>query len=292
MKSKMKKRKISVFEEFNLLLLGGFCLLVLLPFLHVVSLSFSSPESSFAQIRFIPEKFTLQNYVQVFKNKYIYSGFANSIFRTVVGTFLSVLATVCAAYPLSKTYFPHKTFWTLFIVFTMFFSAGLIPTYLWNKQLGLMDNKLVLILPGLISAYNVVIARNFFMGIPESLEESAKIDGANDILIFFQIVAPISKAIIATLALWIAVGHWNAWFDSTLYIRDAGDQVLQVVMRRIVLEGQIAAMELDDPNLASAANPETIKAATIMVTTLPILCVYPFVQKHFVKGVVVGSVKG
>lgn len=288
----MKKKKLSVFEIFNLFLLWGFCLLVLLPFLHVVSLSFSSPESSFAQIRFWPEKFTWQNYIQVFRNKYIYSGFANTIFRTVTGTILSVLATICAAYPLSKPYLPHKLFWTMFVVFTMFFSAGLIPSYLWNKQLGLMDNKLVLILPGLISAYNVVIARNFFMGIPESLEESARIDGANDITVFFHIVVPISKAIIATLALWIAVGHWNAWFDSMLYIRDAGDQVLQVVMRRIVLEGQIAAMELNDPTLASAANPETIKAATIMVTTLPILCVYPFAQKHFVKGVVVGSVKG
>lgn len=288
----MKKKKLSVFEIFNLFLLWGFCLLVLLPFLHVVSLAFSSPESSFAQIRFWPEKFTWQNYIQVFRNKYIYSGFANTIFRTVTGTILSVLATICAAYPLSKPYLPHKLFWTMFVVFTMFFSAGLIPSYLWNKQLGLMDNKLVLILPGLISAYNVVIARNFFMGIPESLEESARIDGANDITVFFHIVVPISKAIIATLALWIAVGHWNAWFDSMLYIRDAGDQVLQVVMRRIVLEGQIAAMELNDPTLASAANPETIKAATIMVTTLPILCVYPFVQKHFVKGVVVGSVKG
>ena len=288
----MKKKKLSVFEIFNLFLLWGFCLLVLLPFLHVVSLSFSSPESSFVQIRFWPEKFTWQNYIQVFRNKYIYSGFANTIFRTVTGTILSVLATICAAYPLSKPYLPHKLFWTMFVVFTMFFSAGLIPSYLWNKQLGLMDNKLVLILPGLISAYNVVIARNFFMGIPESLEESARIDGANDIKVFFYIVVPISKAIIATLALWIAVGHWNAWFDSMLYIRDAGDQVLQVVMRRIVLEGQIAAMELNDPTLASAANPETIKAATIMVTTLPILCVYPFVQKHFVKGVVVGSVKG
>ena len=288
----MKKKKLSVFEIFNLFLLWGFCLLVLLPFLHVVSLSFSSPESSFAQIRFWPEKFTWQNYIQVFRNKYIYSGFANTIFRTVTGTILSVLATICAAYPLSKPYLPHKLFWTMFVVFTMFFSAGLIPSYLWNKQLGLMDKKLVLILPGLISAYNVVIAMNFFMGIPESLEESARIDGANDIKVFFYIVVPISKAIIATLALWIAVGHWNAWFDSMLYIRDAGDQVLQVVMRRIVLEGQIAAMELNDPTLASAANPETIKAATIMVTTLPILCVYPFVQKHFVKGVVVGSVKG
>ncbi len=288
----MKRRKISSFEIINITILIAFCLLVLLPFLHVVSLSFSAPESSFVEIRFWPEVFTLKNYRQVLRNRDIYTGFMNSIFRTVVGTALSVLATVCAAYPLSKRNMPHKNFWTIMVVFTMFFNAGLIPTYLWNKQLGLMDNKLVLILPGLISAYNVVIARNFFMGIPDSLEESAKIDGANDIVIFFRIVAPMSKAIIATLALWIAVGHWNAWFDSMLYIRDASNQVLQVVMRRIVLEGQIASLEIDDPLLASTANPETIKAATIMVTTIPILCVYPFVQKYFVKGVIVGSVKG
>lgn len=287
----MLRKRIHAFEIVNILILIAFCLLVLLPFMHVVSLSFSSPEASFAKIQFWPEKFTLKNYAQVLSNEYIYSGFANSLFRTIVGTFLSVVTTICAAYPVSKYYFPHKKFWTMFFTFTMFFNAGLIPGYLWNKQLGLMDNKLVLILPGLISAYNVVIARNFFIGIPDSLEESARIDGANDLVAFFRIVAPMSKPIIATLALWIAVGHWNAWFDSVLYIRDAGDQVLQVVMRRIVLEGQIASMEINDPSIATAANPESIKAATIMVTVVPILCVYPFVQKYFVKGVNLGAVK-
>lgn len=286
------RSKIKVFEIINILIMIGFCAIVILPFMHVISLSFSAPESSFVSIRFWPEKFTLKNYAQVFSNEHIYSGFANTLFRTIVGTILSVTATICAAYPVSKNYFPHKKFWTMFFTFTMFFNAGLVPNYLWNRELGLMDNKLVLILPGLISAYNVVIARNFFISIPDSLEESARIDGANDLVVFFRIVAPMSKAIIATLALWIAVGHWNAWFDSVLYIRDASDQVLQVVMRRIVLEGQIAAMELNDPSIATAANPESLKAATIMVTVVPILCVYPFVQKYFVKGVNIGAVKG
>lgn len=287
-----KKFRVSIFEIVNILLLLTLSCLILIPFWHVFVLSLSSPESSFAAIHFWPQFFTLKNYKEVLFNKYIYWGFYNSIFRTVVGTLASVFVTVCAAYPLSKKYFPNRTLWTMLIVFTMFFSAGLIPTYLWNKTLGLINNRLVLILPGLVSAYNLVIARNFFASIPESVEESARIDGANDAVVFFRIVAPMSKAIIATLMLWIAVGHWNAWFDSMLYLKESKMQVVQVVMRRIVMEGEIATLELNDPTFAAAANPETLKAATIMITTFPILCVYPFVQKYFVKGVNIGSLKG
>ena len=174
----------------------------------------------------------------------------------------------------------------------MFFSAGLVPNYLWMKQLGLKDSRWVLILPYLASAYNLVIARNFFMGLPESVEESARIDGASDWYILYKIVIPMSMPIVATLFLWIAVMHWNSWFDSMLYLTDAKDQVLQVVMRRIVLEGTMSVNDLNDPNAQSYTSPETLKAATIIVTTVPILVVYPFIQKHFVKGVMVGSIKG
>lgn len=288
----LRKKKVSLFNILNNFFMFLIVIMMILPFMYVISLAFSSPESSFAVIRFFPEKFTMLNITQVLKNEYIIYGFYNSIFRTVVGTFLSVLFTILAAYPLSKKYFPNRTFWTTFIVFTMFFSAGLIPNYLWIKELGLYSSKFSLILPGLISAYNVVIARNFFMGLPESIEEAARIDGANDMRILWRIVLPMSTPIIATLAIWIAVGHWNNWFDSMLYLPKAKDQVLQVVLRRIVLEGTIAAAELNNPDLASNANPETIKAATTLVTVLPILLVYPFLQKYFVKGVIVGSLKG
>src|SRR5690606_16708052 len=159
--------------------------------------------------------------------------------------------------------YPHRTFWTAFIVFTMFFSGGLIPNYLLVKNLGLMNTVWALTLLGLISAFSMVIARNFFMALPEEVEESAKIDGANDITILFRIVLPISLPIVATLFLWTAVGHWNAWFDSLLYMADAKRHVLQVVMRRIVLEGTTQMMEMVDSE--GSINPESVKAATVMV---------------------------
>jgi putative aldouronate transport system permease protein len=175
----------------------------------------------------------------------------------------------------------------------MFFSGGLIPIYLLVKSLGLINSMWALVLPGLISAFSLIIARNFFMALPESLEESARIDGANDIRILFSIIVPISMPIIATLTLWMAVQHWNAWFDSLIYMTDSHKQVLQVVMRRIVLQGTKDMMDVnnfDDRSLV--ANPEMIKAATIMVTVMPIIMFYPFLQKYFVKGVLVGSLKG
>jgi putative aldouronate transport system permease protein len=217
----------------------------------------------------------------------------NTVIRTVLGTALSLTFTIFAAYALSKRYFPHRTFWTAFIVFTMFFSGGLIPSYLLVKSLGLINSMWALVLPGLISAFSLIIARNFFMALPESLEESARIDGANDIRILFSIIVPISMPIIATLTLWMAVQHWNAWFDSLIYMTDSHKQVLQVVMRRIVLQGTKDMMDVnnfDDRSLV--ANPEMIKAATIMVTVMPIIMFYPFLQKYFVKGVLVGSLKG
>ena len=279
------------FSIFNGLFMILICATTIYPFLYLISLSLSTVNVPMTKIYIIPPEVTVDNIKQVLTNEYILYGFKNTILRTICGTFLSVTFTVLGAYPLSKKYFPNRSFWMAFIAFTMFFSAGLVPTYLWNKTLGLRDTMWVLLLPGLISAYNLIIARNFFMGLPESVEESARIDGASDWLILFKIVIPMSLPIVATLALWIAVDHWNAWFDSMLYITDAKKQVLQVVVRRIVLEGSIDPTD-GNPELQISANPEMLKAATTLVTTVPILVVYPFIQKYFVKGVMVGSVKG
>jgi len=200
---------------------------------------------------------------------------------------------VLTAYPLSKKHFPHRGFWTGFIVFTMFFSGGLIPTYMVVKGLGLLNTVWALILPGLVPAYNMIIVRNYFMSISPSLEESAKLDGANDFTILLRIILPVSMPIIATVTLWTIVGHWNSWFDSMIYSQNARKQVLQVVLRRIVLEGSNEVVNMnagmDD---MSSVSPDNIKAATIMVATFPILMVYPFIQKYFVKGIMVGSLKG
>lgn len=278
------------FDVFNHALLILLCISMLYPFLFLFTLSFSSPESSFATIRLLPEKWTLDNYAKVLSNEYVLLGFGNTLLRTVLGTALTLIVTVCTAYPLAKRHFPHRNFWTMFVVFTMFFSGGLIPLYLLVKSLGLMNTTWSLVLPMLIHTFHMIICRNFFMALPESLEESAKIDGANEIVILFRIVIPLSMPILATVVLWTAVWHWNAWFDSLIYITDPTNQVLQVVMRRIVLEGTQQMMDMGDSE--SVTNPETIKAATVMVTTIPIIMFYPFLQKHFVKGILVGSLKG
>ncbi|MFD0959944.1 carbohydrate ABC transporter permease [Paenibacillus chungangensis] len=281
------------FDVLNYTLLIVLCLSTIYPFMFLLSLSLSPGDVSLTQIRIIPSKVTFDNYMKVLTNDFIASGFANTMVRTLIGTALTVLVTIFTAYPLAKKQFPHRGFWTAFIVFTMFFSGGLIPSYFLVKSLGLMNSVWALVLPGLIHTFQMIIARNFFMSIPESLEESAKIDGANEIRILFQIVIPLSMPIVATLSLWTAVGHWNAWFDSMIYISDADKHVLQVVLRRIVLEGTQDMMDLNamaDEDLV--ANPETIKATTVMVATIPIIMVYPFVQKYFVKGMMIGSLKG
>lgn len=281
-----------IFDIFNILGFIIICAVTLYPFYYLLTLSLTSGDVPLTQLYLIPPKFSLESYYKVLTNPDIGSGFINTIIRTLLGTAISVFGVICTAYPLSKRYLVHKNIFTSFVVITMFVSGGTIPSYLLVKNIGLMDSIWVLVLPTAISAYNVIITRNFFMGIPESLEESAKIDGANDIIILFLIIIPISLPIIATITLWVAVAHWNAWFDSLIYITTSSKQVLQVIMRRIVLEGTQDMMNPDALEEAMHVNTETMKAATVMVTTIPILVVYPFIQKYFVKGVMVGSLKG
>lgn len=282
-----------IFDCFNYLFMIILCIVMIHPMFYLLMLSLTSPELPLTAGYIVPPKMTLKTYQRVFENEYILSGFFNTVVRTILGTVLSVIATIMLAYPLSKKTLPNRGFWTMLIVFTMFFSAGLIPNYLLITGLGIDNSIWALVLPGLISTYNMLIARNFFMGIPEELGESARIDGANEIQVLFRIIVPVSLPIIATLSLWIAVGHWNAWFDSMIYLKDPKDQVLQVVLRRIVLEGTEEMMDVNmEIDEGLAPNPETLKAATTIVATLPIIIVYPFVQKYFVKGVMVGSVKG
>ena len=283
-----------VFDICNHVFMVLLCVAMIYPIFYLAMLSLTASNVPLTKGYLIPPHVSLENYAQVMSNHYIGYGFVNAIRRTLVGTVFSVAMMLLTAYPLSKKYFPSRRFWTGFVVFTMFFSGGMIPTYLTNSQvLGLDGSFWVLILPGLINTYNMLIARNFFMGLPEELTESGRIDGAGELRILIALILPVSLPIIATLALWSAVSHWNAWFDSMLYFSDPKQQVLQLVLRRIVLEGSDDMM-----NLGSAAdemitvNPETIKAASTMVATIPIVLVYPFVQKYFVKGMVVGSLKG
>ena len=295
-RSSSKKIKRSAgdraFDWINYLFLALFSLTILFPFWNLFVQSVSSPDSGVVDaLQMWPKKFSAFNYKYVLANKYIWTGYRETLIRTIAGTALSVTLTAMGAYVLSKKKLPNRNFWTTVVLIPMFFSGGMIPSYLWMVNLHLIDNRLVLILPGLISSYNLIIMRNFFMSVPEGLEESAMIDGAGSIRIFFSIVLPISKAVLATVALWVMVGHWNAWFDATIYIRDANKLPLQVVLRRILMEGTQQMMDMNSTD-TNHVTPDTLKAATTFVCMLPIMCVYPFVQKYFVKGVIIGSLKG
>ena len=270
---------------------------IVIAFWHLLNLSLSpSHIATRGGLLLYPREATWDNYARVIGNRYIWMGYKNTLIRTLIGTVPQLFFTAMGAYVLSKRYFPHRTFWTLFIVFTMFFSGGLIPTYLVVKNLGLLNTYSSMILPGFISAYNMVIIRNYFMSLPEEIEESCLIDGAGRFRIFLQIILPLSKPILATVALWLVVGHWNSWFDVLIYISDDTKFTLQIVLRRIILTGSKEILDTsaaaNSAEMESVVSSEGLKAACIFVTTLPILCAYPFVQKFFVKGIMIGSLKG
>ncbi|MFH1880381.1 MAG: carbohydrate ABC transporter permease [Bacillota bacterium] len=291
------REKFSIADVVIYFLLGVFALSIFFAFEHLLSLSFSpSYVATKGGLHLLPVDATLDNYKKVLESKYIWNGYKNTLIRTVIGTSLQLMITSMGAYSLSKRFFPHRSLWTFIIVFTMFFSGGLIPTYILVVNLGLMDSYAAMILPGLVSAFNLVIIRNYFMSLPEEVEESCMIDGAGRFRIFFQIVLPLSKPILATVALWLAVDHWNAWFDVLIYITNDKMFTLQIVLRRIIITGtqQMLDLNISSEVLASQiqSSPEGVKAAAIFVATLPILCAYPFIQRYFVKGIMIGSLKG
>lgn len=289
---KKRRKPVSsrIFDIVVYILLFLVAMVTIVPFLQVVTISLSPPEvvASYG-LHLIPTKIDLEGYRSIFKYKLLWTSYRNTIVRTLFGTALSMFLYVIAAYPLSKKYLPNRRFWIFFIIFTMYFSGGMIPNYLLiNNWLKLSNTIWALILPPAMSAYNLIIVRNFFESIPDSLEESARIDGARETTVLFKIVAPLSMPVLATVSLWCIVGHWNAWYDCMLYIRDDTKYVLQYTLQRILLDGQV--QDLD--HIGTKVNTETMKMASIVVSILPIMIIYPFVQKYFTKGVMIGAVKG
>ena len=292
-----RTRGEKIFNVFNymILVLVGFT--TIYPLLYTFSISVSTKlaaESGGLHILPTWGQITLDPYIMVFKNQEIWRAYGYTIFRTVVGTVAGVIVTCFYGYAISRPNLIWKKFFVVYITFTMLFSGGTIPTYLNIRDMGLINSVWVYIIPRLIGAYNVIVARSFFVGIPEALNESAKIDGAGEFRTFFQIIVPLSKPIIMTLALWDAVAHWNSWFDSMMYITDNKKIVVQQYIQRIVNEN--ATNKITDlgagENVQANMTSETIKSASIMVTVIPILCFYPFVQRYFIKGVTLGAVKG
>ncbi len=284
-----------IFQIFAVSIITLMCITMLFPFIHLLSVSFSSPaEATRPGIHLIPKDISFEAYKKTLQSTRMWIGFGNSVFRTVIGAAAALFMMAITAYPLSKKYLPHRPFYNLIIIMTLFFSGGLIPSYLLIKNIGLMDSYLVYIVPMLIATFSLLIMRNFFMGIPAELEDSAKIDGANDFRILMSIVLPLSKPILATIGLWQAVNHWNAWFDALMYIQTPSKMVLQLYLRRLIISNEhseLNAIMSQDVGVQEVI-PETIKAAVLIVVTVPIVLVYPFLQKYFVKGALIGSLKG
>ncbi|MGY3714679.1 carbohydrate ABC transporter permease [Sutcliffiella cohnii] len=280
------------FTIFNYLFLGGFALICLFPFVHVIAQSLSSQRAIVSgEVLFLPIETTFLAYKEVLMDQHFLKAFSISVLRTVVGTFVNVFFTCLMAYPLSKTYIKGRGLILFMVVFTMLFSGGMIPTYLVVRETGLLNSFWAYIIPTMISAFNLIIVKNFFQSIPAELEESAKMDGASNIGILFKIVIPLSMPVIATIGLFHAVFHWNSFFDAVLYINDRSLYPLQVYLRELIQFDQSEINLRDNFEQQLLAN-ESLKAAALISSTLPILIVYPFLQKYFVKGVMLGSVKG
>ena len=285
-----------IFEVFNLIFMVFLAIIMIYPFWHVLMYSLTPPQLSGGGGLYLYPKygFSFESYLGVFKTDILWTGFRTTIIVTLAcfagGTFFCATT----AYPLAKKRLRGRAAFLFLIFFTMLFGGGMIPNYILIKNLGMLDTIWALIFPGLLGAWNIIIMRNFFANIPSALEESARIDGANDIRIFFSIILPLSKAVLATIGLFIAVGKWNDYMSSMLYMNSREKYALQTVLREII-NNSAAMMEragMDMNSAKSQITSESVKTTTIIVATAPILIVYPFLQKYFVKGVMVGSVKG
>lgn len=297
MKGKMKNalRSDLAFDVIVNLLGIGIVLIVLIPLIFVLAASFSDPDLVIkGKVLLLPKGFTTKAYTMVFENEDIWRGFRNSCLYTIAGTLISVVLTILAAYPLSRKELPGRNLFMMLILFTMYFSGGMIPTYLLVKDLRMYNTVWSLLIPAAISTYNLIVAKTFFENsIPGELYESARLDGCGNIAMLHRIVLPLSKAILAVLVLYYAVGIWNAYFDALIYVRDTSLHPLQIVLRNILLLGQTEQMGTNDVGMADKIKmAEAVKYSAIVVSSIPMLLIYPFVQKYFVKGVMIGAVKG
>lgn len=280
-----------VFQVINFVVLGGFALVCVVPFLNIIGSSLATPgELTRRAFVIIPETFTLDAYRYVLSTPTVFRAMGVSAFVTIAGTFVSLVLTSLMAYALSKKYLRGRRLVNFLVVFTMLFSGGMIPTFIVVKELGLIDSLWALILPVAINAFNLVIMRSFFQSIPDSLEEAARIDGCSDLGVFVRIVLPLSLASIATIGLFYAVSYWNTYQSAILYINSSDKWPIQVLLRQIVI---VASGLNADANVVDVVPPaQSIKMAVIVVATAPMLILYPFIQRYFVKGALLGSVKG
>lgn len=298
----MKKKKTKyisgegIFQIVDVILLSLVALIIIIPVFSVVMTCFVSQSEIARRGSFIliPEKFDFTAFSLMWNSRRnIIRAYGNTMYRVILGTTLQMFMTITFAYGLSRRNLKGRSLITKYVVVTMLFSGGMIPNFLLVKSLGMYNTRLSMIIPGMLSTWNMLVMRNFFMAIPSSLEDAAIIDGASDVQILTKIVLPLSKATIATIALFYAVAHWNAWFDAMIYVNDVAKKPMQNLLRDIISSTSgIGALELDTSIVEETPPSIALQSVVIVITTLPIVCVYPFIQKYFVKGVMVGSIKG
>ena len=301
-KTKKKKNKMAIYTKqdkailyFGYVLLALFVIAIVVPVVYIIFASFMDPVTLQNQgITFDFSKWTLTAYNRVATDAQIWTGFKNAIIYSLLFTFISVAVTMLAAYPMSLPDFKGKKIFNTLFVITMFFNGGLIPTYLLINNLGLLDSMWAVILPGAFSVWNMIIARTYYQGIPNDLREAADVDGASEMLYFFKILLPVCMPVVAVLTLWQFVAMWNSYFDAMIYLNDTAKQPLQLVLRSILIQSQPeSGMIADIQSTAERAQlAELLKYATIIISSLPLIVMYPFFQKYFDAGIMAGSIKG
>ncbi|QNU67364.1 carbohydrate ABC transporter permease [Ruminiclostridium herbifermentans] len=282
-----------IFDFFIILITSISALLCLLPLVNVLATSLSSTSAILAsKVYFLPVETTFESYKALLRDNSMIWSLVFTTLLTVGYTALAMLLTICAAYPLTKKRLKGRNAILLMIIFTMYFSGGIIPEYILAKNLNIINTVWSLVLPGAISAYNLIVLKSFFTSLPDSLEESAILDGCNDIGVLFRIVLPLSKPVLATLSLFYAVGKWNSFMDALFYITDSKLYPLQLKLYQIIVNSQGIDASIGENNMSQNVLPESLEAACVIFATVPIILVYPWLQKYFVTGIMVGSVKG
>lgn len=290
-----------IFDMINVFLMILIIVIILYPVLNVIAISFSGAEHvAKGDITLLPKGANLSAYLYILKDAAVWRGYMNSIIYSASSAVCVLVFTSMTAYPLTVKDFIGKKFVTIFLTITMFFGGGMIPTYLLMRNMNLIDNPLVLILPGCVGAYNVFVFRTFFNGIPSELAESAKMDGANDFLILFRIILPLSKALLATFGLFAIVGMWNNWFSPMIYFKNTDLYPVQNILREYLYVIDTVNLQQRagtgggglNPQFVQQISPKTVRMAIVVVTMFPIMCIYPFFQKYFSKGMLVGAIKG
>ncbi|GLX67625.1 carbohydrate ABC transporter permease [Paenibacillus glycanilyticus] len=293
----VKDKKDFLFMAGVYAFIGAIFIVTFYPFWNILIISFNSAEDTLRGNLYLwPRDFSLESYKQILSDSEIWTAIRVTLLRTLIGTPLAVITISMLAFALSKKELVGNRFWTLYFVFTMYFGGGLIPYYMVLKNYHLIDNFMVFIVPGLMNVFYMIIVRTFMQGLPQELDESAKMDGANHLQIFFRIILPLTTPVLATIGLFTAIGHWNSWFDSYVFTYKPELKTLQAVLVKILNQYQTGSMVGDAQAMADSAkrmavSPDTIRMAATMVATLPIIMVYPFLQRYFVKGMTLGAVK-